>query len=213
MMQMETGLAETLDSLGFTRGRIAEAILVTVNPGGTYNAAPMGAKRVGDTRLEVKPYKTSATYRNLLRDSRSTLNVTSDPMMFLATAFKEEIGTQPRLEGMRLVGCDAYLTLEKMGGRDLGEWFSFENDVKDVTVSNASPRAFSRGVAEAITATIHATRVKAFTEQGRLEEAGQLQGKVCECIHVIRRVSPEGSPEAEAAEKLERLLARWRATG
>jgi hypothetical protein len=205
------GFAETLDSLGFREGCIAEVVLVTVNPDGSPNAAPMGAKRVGGDVFEVKPYKSSATYRNLLNDPRSTINVTSDPMVFLATAFKDEVPTQPAMAGLCLKGCDACIVLERTEGVEFStDRYLFKNKAKEVSVYASHPRVFSRGVAEAVEAVIHATRVKAFRMQGRHGEAHTLEGKTRECLGVVRRISAGGSPEAEVADRLERLLERWR---
>lgn len=211
MVGMDAGFAETLDILGFREGCIAEVILVTVNPDGSPNAAPMGAKRAGGTVFEVMPFKTSATYRNLLREPASTMNVTSDPTVFLATAFKEEAPTLPTMDGLCLRGCDACVTLERVQDMEFSaDRHLFRNKVKDVAVYASHPRVFSRGVAEAVEAVIHATRVKAFRMQGRHGDAGALEEKVAECIGVVRRVSAGGSPEAEAVDRLERMLDGWR---
>jgi len=205
------GFAETLDSLGFRDGCITEVVLVTVNLDGSPNAAPMGVQRSGRDVFEVKPFKTSATYRNLLNDPRSTMNVTSDPMVFLATAFKDEMPTQPAMDGLSLRGCDAGITLLRTEGVEASaDRYLFKNKVKSVSVYIHHPRVFSRGVAEAMEAVIHATRVKAFRMQGRHGYAHTLEEKIGECIGVVRRVSAGGSPEAETADRLERLLERWR---
>jgi hypothetical protein len=212
LIQMDrAGFAETLDSLGFRDGCIAEVVLVTVNPDGSPNAAPMGAKRMGGDVFEVRPFKTSATYRNLLNDPRSTINVTSDPTMFLVTAFKDEVPTQPAMDRLGLKGCDACITLERTEGVEFSaDRYLFKNKVKKVAVHASHPRVFSRGVAEAVEAVIHATRVKAFRMQGRHGDALELEEKARECIGVVRRVSADGSPEAETVDRLEQLLERWR---
>lgn len=205
------GFAETLDSLGFREGCIAEVVLVTVDPDGSPNAAPMGARRVGGDVFEVRPFKTSATYRNLLSDPRSTMNVTSDPTMFLATAFKDEGPTQPAMEGLGLRDCDACITLIRIEGMEFSaDRYLFKNKAKEVAIHASPPKVFSRGVAEAVEAVIHATRVKAFRKQGRHVDAHALEEKARECINVVRRVSARGSPEAETVDRLERMLERWR---
>ncbi len=79
-----------LDELGFVTGSINEVILTTMSPDGTPNAAPMGAQRVGPDALEIRPFKTSKTHRNLLGQGRACVNITADPGLFLVTAFKEE---------------------------------------------------------------------------------------------------------------------------
>jgi len=205
------GFAETLDSLGFREGCIAEVVLVTVNPDGSPNAAPMGARRVGGEVFEVKPFKTSATYRNLLNDPRSTMNVTGDPMVFLETAFKDEVPTYPAMDGLELKGCDACIILERIEGVEFSaDRYLFKNKTKRVAVHASHPRVFSRGVAGAVEAVIHATRVKAFRKQGRHRDMLETEEKVRECIRVVRRVSAGGSPEAETVDRLEQLLERWR---
>jgi len=211
MVDMDAGFAETLSLLGFRMGCTAEVVLVTVNPDGSPNAAPMGAKRTGATVFEVKPFKTSATYRNLSRDPRSTMNVTSDPTVFLATAFKEEIPKQPAMDGLRLKACDACITCERIEGVELSaERHLYRNTVKDVAVYVSHPRVFSRGVAEAVEAVIHATRVKAFHMQGRHEDADALEEEARMCMDVVRRVSAGGSPEAETVDALDHMLGGWR---
>jgi hypothetical protein len=62
----EKSIEIKLDELGFRTGSISEVILTTMNPDGTPNAAPMGALRTGPGALEIRPFKTSSTYRNLL---------------------------------------------------------------------------------------------------------------------------------------------------
>ena len=211
MVDMDAGFAEKLDILGFRMGCTAEVVLVTVNPDGSPNAAPMGAKRTGGTVFEVKPFKTSATYRNLSRDPRSTVNVTSDPKIFLATAFKEEISNQPTTYHLHLRGCDAHITCERIEGVEFSaERHLFRNKVKDIALNVSHPRVFSRGVAEAVEAVVHATRVKAFRMQGRHEDADALEEKVLGCIDIVRRVSAGDSPEAETVDTLEHMLDGWR---
>ena len=139
------------------------------------------------------------------------MNVTSDPMVFLATAFKDQVSTQPAMDGLSLKGCDACITIERTEGVEVSaDRYLFRNKAKKVAVHTSHPRVFSRGVAEAVEAVIHATRVKAFRKQGRHVDAHALEEKARECIGVVRRVSAGGSPEAETVDRLERMLERWR---
>jgi len=65
-------------------------------------------------------------------------------------------------------------------------------------------------ITAAVTGGEPVSRVKAFRMQMRHGDALELEEKVRECIGVVRRVSAGGSPEAETADRLERLLERWR---
>jgi len=205
-----TDLVGTLGKLGFAQGCIVEAILVTVKGDGSFNAAPMGVRLVG-LRIELRPYRTSATYANLRRGGTATINTTHDPLLFLATAFKDQVEEQPLVEpGMRLQGADSTVTVDvqKEEVTSCERSLFFATPVK-ITVGEAYPRAFSRGRAQAVEAVIHATRVKAFSEQGRAAEAWELLRRMEECAATVRRVSQPGSPEYVAVDRLDEITRSW----
>lgn len=211
----EKSIEGQLDELGFVTGSINEVILTTMNPDGTPNAAPMGTLRVGPDALEIRPFKTSNTYRNLLGHSRACVNITADPGLFLVTAFKEE-----RFEGfrgasferdMRLEDSNVYLFIEVVESFEISEdraGFTFK--VTSVEVSDPMPRAFSRGVAAAMEAIVHATRIEVFTREAKQAEVERLIRRFFECKDVVERVSAPDSTEARVIRELERLIASWR---
>ena len=204
-----------LDELGFKTGSISEVILTTMNPDRTPNAAPMGALRTGPGTLEIRPFKTSNTYRNLLGHKRACVNITTDPSLFLVTAFKGE-----RFEGfreasfkndMRLEASDAHLIVEVGEGREVSDDRArFTCKVSSVELCNLIPRAFRRGVAAAIEAIVHATRIEVFTHEAEQVEMERLIRRFFECKDVVERVSALDSTEARVIRELERLIACWR---
>jgi hypothetical protein len=209
------GISQRLDGLGFGLGSICEAIVTTVNADGTPNVAPMGATRVGPETLELKPFKTSATYRNLLDDSKACVNVTDNPAMFLKAAFKGE-----DLEGFQEISTDGSLRLEasdaSVFARVVDVWdvsevrTRFTCEATGVEIHRPSPRVFSRGRAEAIEAIIHATRIQVFASSEDEAAVERLIKRFNECKDVVNRVSPPGSVEARVISELERLIAEWR---
>jgi hypothetical protein len=209
------GISQRLDGLGFGLGSICEAIVTTVNADGTPNAAPMGVTRVGPETLELKPFKTSATYRNLLDDSKACVNVTDNPAMFLKAAFKGE-----DLEGFQEISTDGSLRLEasdaSVFARVVDVWdvsevrTRFTCEATGVEIHRPSPRVFSRGRAEAIEAIIHATRIQVFASSEDEAAVERLIKRFNECKDVVNRVSPPGSVEARVISELERLIAEWR---
>jgi hypothetical protein len=65
---------------------IIEGLMTTTNPDGTPNVSPMGprvaAEEAADwTRLVVRPFRTSTTYRNLKRTGIGVFHVTDDVEM------------------------------------------------------------------------------------------------------------------------------------
>ena len=86
-----------LGELGFTPNCIVETILVTRDGSGNLNAAPMGVKRIGEDILEVAPFLSSVTHKNLKHGSYASINLTQSPLLFYATAFKDDVEKQPSI--------------------------------------------------------------------------------------------------------------------
>lgn len=76
---------------------IAEGIVTTVGPDGKANISPMGPRVDRDlTRLVLRPFQTSTTYRNLKRTGEGIFHVTDD-VEFIAKAAVGELGPIPEL--------------------------------------------------------------------------------------------------------------------
>lgn len=208
-MQMdEYQVTRTLIQLGFTEDCIVEIVLVTRNPDGSLNAAPMGVKRSGPTLL-IQPYKTSQTYRNLLRGGQASINITDDPLLFLATAFKAELEHDLAFKENELEAASAVINTEvseQLNETELCASFSLEP--REFEVKTSHPTVFSRGRSEAIEAIIHATRIHVFLNKDPMK-VQELVRKLDSCLNVINRVSSEGSPEATTAKKLLSLMEKW----
>jgi len=212
---MRANTSGILDELGFTVGGIHEAILTTVNADGSFNAAPMGISRIDGTRLEIRPFHSSLTHQNLLRDPRACVNVTDDPGLYLVTAFKDEEITgfsPPKIsENLRLSSCDAWIHVEASKRKESSEIrSSYVCTVKNIDAPLAIPRVFSRGRVEAIEAVIHTTRIEVYIREERRDEVERLISRFSECKGVIERVSPRTSVEARVVDELERMIDRWR---
>lgn len=208
-------IVELLDELGFSRDCIVETIVTTRRPDGSPSAAPMGITRTGPDILEIKPFKSSATYRNLLMRPEACVNVTNDPELFLVTAFKQEIRkefAQPLIhDDLSLEAAEATVFVEVLSCRDISEERGcFMARAHSIEVRRPLPRVFSRGRAEAIEAIIHSTRVEAYLRMGRRLDVEKLNKKFNECKEVVERVSSPDSAELKVIRTLETLIGRWR---
>jgi hypothetical protein len=90
---------------------ILEGIVVTLNPDGSPNIAPMGPRvDRGITRLVLRPFRTSQTYQNLKRHGEGVLHVTDD-VDLIAHAAVGQVDPLPPLvpvaaiHGQRLADC------------------------------------------------------------------------------------------------------------
>jgi hypothetical protein len=207
-------IEEELKALGFFEGSNYEIILTTLNSNGSSNAAPMGATMTGPSTLEIKPFKTSTTYKNLKSRCRACVNVTSDSGIYLATSFKwEDLPgfPVPYIDGeLRLDNSDAYVFIESESIYESEHRATFICRINSVEVINSKPRVFSRGRACAIEAIIHATRIKMFLEEGPRERVESLIKRFCECKDIVERVSSPESTDSIVIGELERLIGDWR---
>lgn len=204
-----TVIGNTLKELGFDEGNNVETILVSMNTDGSYNAAPMGVRYV-DGFIEVSPYKTSTTYENLHRGIKAALNITDDPLLFLHTAFKNELKWSNKITDWTLEGAYAAILLEKQYEYPLSNLqVRFKLNPTEFYHHSKLPRVFSRGRSEAIEAIIHATRIKVFHSEGLEEKTRELLCKLENCFSVISRVSSSGSLEVQVVKTLTKLLQSW----
>jgi hypothetical protein len=199
----------TLDRLGFTLNSYVETILVTRNSDSSYNAAPMGVIRTING-LKVKPFNSTKTCFNLHNGNRASINITSDPVIFLKTAFKEELKEFFRVKDWVFDGIDATIMAKKLREVRFSDIrTSFTLDPVKISIYRKEPVVFSRGRSEAIEAVIHTTRVKAFHYESRDAEVEKLVEKLKASFDVINRVSSKDSPEASVMRSIKRLLDEW----
>ena len=204
-----------LEEMGFQLGGISETILTTVNPDGSFNAAPMGVHRVSHEVLELRPFKSSSTYKNLLNNPKACINVTDNPGLFFVTAFKGKTVEgllEPAIDkDMRLISAFAHIFVDASKSNDISEIRAcFTCCVKDIKAPAMMPRSFNRGRAEAIEAIIHATRIEVFSKEGRLDDVENLIKRFAECKNVVERVSAPESIETRVIGELEKMIAVWR---
>ena len=67
---------------------IIETIVITLNEHGEANFAPMGVT-IGDGEILIRPYKESATYRNLLATGAAVVNLTDTARLFAESAVSD----------------------------------------------------------------------------------------------------------------------------
>ncbi|MFQ5733000.1 MAG: DUF447 domain-containing protein [Planctomycetaceae bacterium] len=90
---------------------ILEGIVTTLNSDGTVNVAPMGPMVDADmTRLHLRPFQTSNTYRNLKRRPEGVFHVVDDVLLLARAAINALEETPPTfpakvVAGSVLSGC------------------------------------------------------------------------------------------------------------
>jgi hypothetical protein len=220
-----------LTRVGIVERRVVyEVVLSTISQRGVPDAAPMGvfcdadadANGGGGEMLTVQPYKSTRTYSNLVETGTAVANLSDDPRLFYTTALKED-----RAEGLpstMFVGgghVSAPRMAEANGFVELVIRTVTEVDVARARVTflpvySEAPRVglrpYCRGRFAAIEAIIHATRVKAFLDEGRQGEAAQLIDRIIELQSLVDRVSP-GTSYSRVVEDIMTRIHRWERQG
>jgi hypothetical protein len=208
-------IEKKLDMLDFTYGDIKEAIVTSINDNNTPNSAPMGVTRTGKNKFEIKPFKTSTTYTNLIKRHRACINITGDPSIFLISAFKGELAqshTLPQIdENLRLISSDAHIFVNIVDQRILSmDRTCFTCEVISIEINKKYPSVFSRGKAETIEAIIHVTRIQHLIDQKDWAHVKSLIKQFFMCKEIVRRVSSSSSNEMLVIKELENLITNWR---
>src|SRR3954465_5503043 len=86
-------------------GTLLEGIVTTLNVDGSPHVAPMGPiVDAGFTRLLLRPFNTSVTYRNLKRTLQGVLHVTDDVELFARAAVGQLIDLPPLVNAKAIDG-------------------------------------------------------------------------------------------------------------
>jgi hypothetical protein len=207
-----------LSQMGFTVGDVVETIVTTLSSSEVPNAAPMGVWVDSGDKLTLHPFEGSSTAENIKQTGVAVVNITNNPQIFLATAFKEELPglkippyepakeiNAPRLEGML-----AYVEVQtniKHTDEPSARFHEYSCGVKHLEIAVPFPVVHSRTRCAAIECIIHATRIRALhSVDDRITQ--NLLSKINELHDVIQRIAPE-SPSATVIQQVVDLLPRW----
>ena len=206
---------------------VFEVVVSACDAAGKPNAAPMGIRLVDDKkgrkRILIRPFKSTATHKNLSLQREAVVNVTSDPEIFYRTTFKRELlregetktvfSTSKTVRPPRVKGCDAYIEVSVSSLTDTeGE----ENrsdalcDLKLVEVKRSGAKLYCRAPYILMETMIHATRVREFVSQGLKNEAVELMKLIDNYRKLIHRVAPGSRYETMTNEIVDTLTGRRR---
>jgi len=182
---------------------ILETLFSTLNEEGHPNFAPMGVVW-GEEEVTVRPFRDTATFRNLLRASCGVANLTDDVLLFARAAFEK---VDPRwcparhIEGAVLAEACSWRELEVIEVGDAGA--DDRADIRCRIVGRGHRReflGFSRARSAVIEAAIIATRLHLHRREDVEEDLARYR-------EVVARTG--GDREHEAMAYLEDRVMRW----
>jgi hypothetical protein len=158
---------------------INEGIVTTVNDDGTVNISPMGAlvdRQI--TRLVLRPYQTSTTYRNLKRTRNGVFHVTDDVELLARAAVSSvaddvELVPVEQIGGFRLADTCRWYAFTVKQLDESGERMCIECEV----VTHGRVRdffGFNRAKHAVVEAAILATRTQLLPADHLLQEFQRL---------------------------------------
>ncbi|ADV63114.1 protein of unknown function DUF447 [Isosphaera pallida ATCC 43644] len=155
---------------------IVEGLVTTRNEDGSPRIRPMGPKLVDDdppsfNRFVLRPYRTSATYRNLIRDGQGVLHVVDD-VLLLARALLEDWPNGPpptrpaaRIEGFILEHACRYFEF-RLENSDPRAIERAELEVRTVASGELRPfLGLNRAMGAVVEAAVLASRVHLLPHQ------------------------------------------------
>jgi len=202
-----------LDSLGFHKGLLVETIVSTIDENGKPNAAPMGVWRGEDNILVLKIYRDTRTYRNIKVRRKFVINLTFNVELFYKTLFKVE-GLEELFDYSRkmvvppLKGVDCYIEAEMIKEEKVGERSTLYAQITNITIIRKRPNVFSRCLFLTIESLIHFTRIRAFLNEGKIEEARKLSELISHYYEIIRR-NCRGGPYINILNDLINRIDEW----
>lgn len=173
---------------------ITEVIVTSMSASGVPNAAPMGVVRHGD-RYFIRMFPNTTTLKNVEETGHLVANVTTDPMVYVISAFENlDAGyfvMEKDLAVPRIKGAAAWVYCKCT----VSEYVALE-PVSSAVIERTVP-VFSRAFPAIIEATIVGTRL-------RFYKGNEGEKKIHEYESVVRKC---GSPkELEAMKKLKETL-------
>lgn len=185
-------MSAALDEI-FCEG-ITESIVTTVSNDGIPNAAPMGVVRRGDS-IFIRMYPGTKTLRNVADTGCLVANITTDPMVYVVTAFEDlncsGYAYEHNMPPPRLKNASAYAYFNaKANG-------AVELDPVDAVILERTVPRFSRSFAAIIEATITGTRLRFYRGDEGLK-------KIHECEVIVNKCG--GQRDNDAMKKLKEIL-------
>jgi len=181
---------------------ITETIVTTMNERGQANFAPMGVT-IGDGEILIRPYRDSATFRNLLTTGAAVVNVTDNVLLFAESAvanpqfpaFPAEL-----VRGVVLRDACSYYECAVVNAETGPERASFGCRILKKGILREFI-GFNRAKNAIIEAAILATRVRFLGPEAVLEEYRRLS-------EIVRKTG--GEQEARAMHYLHAYVERGR---
>jgi hypothetical protein len=193
-----------------------EIILSTYCDDGQPNAAPMGIKFCKNKRVFIRLFKGTHTLNNIMKRRCAIANVTSDPLLFYKTTFKEKnqlptkyFSRSKIIDAPYLRSADGYIHMTLITCKNKRSYVETEFHIKKMNLKKIQSELYSRGAYAVIEAIIHSTRIKEFLIKGNMKKTNKLIKLVNHYKELIEKVSPDSDYE-KIINEIKTSINKWK---
>jgi hypothetical protein len=209
-----------LGELGFAVNVNCEAIVSTLNPDGSPNAAPMGIQMQNERHFRLNIFNSSLTCQNLKEKKCGVANLTRNIDFYYKASFKEANpdGKLPvdwfeksqAVATPKLRSADATIDFSVESSWEGTQRTLFFCKTENIETKQRYPQVYCRAMSLTLEAIIHATRIKAFIGTPKNQEmVAQLIETIYEYARIVERVAPNSPYTIVFADILMRID-QWR---
>lgn len=193
-----------LFKLGFEKNSIVEAIVSTFDEMKNPHAAPMGVRTEDMSSIILMVYKTSQTYKNLMKKKIGVVNITSNPSIFHQTLFKDlnQDGKLPekwfskasKVEAPYMLNAEASIEIRIINVDEMDEKVKMLCKIENILFNDRKViQVYSRANSAVIESLIHASRIEIYLAAGKNVEVKKLIELINHYDEIVNKVAPDSS--------------------
>lgn len=218
-----------LNKIGLDRKSPAEIVLTTFGPNGIPHASTVGMKASGKSKVMLRVFTDTETFRNLVESKAAVVNIVRDVRLLAALALKALLKFDERklsfmsskyVNAPRLKAAEAYVEIEVKNLRmeeifdELGksEVAHIETEIKHIEAQTSHVQPFKRSESFVIESAVLATKVLETMKKGKVKTGARIFREIVSYEKKCRLVASD-SEDCRVISKIVSSLARrfdWR---
>ncbi len=194
---------------------IAEVALTTFYPDGRPHAATMGVRTSGDSKILLRIFTDTDTFRNIAENRSAVVNIVGDAGLLARLALKDllkfdeselEFGEDGKLND---AGAWVKIEVEELRKEQISDELGTAEvahvtaGVRGIDVRDPDVRPLKRGESPAIESAVLATRIRVALDNGKQELAREMFEKIAELRERAAPGSSDSRLIAEISDSLE----------
>ena len=211
--------SDELAKIGFAKNGIVETIVSTFDKNRNPTAAPIGVSMVDENHITLSIFKTTKTYKNLEEKKCGAANITSDPILFHRTVFKDvnSEGKLPKewftqasnVDAPYLRNADAFIEFRVTKLTGSSEKVKVLCRVHKILIIRKNLiQVYHRAKSAVIESIIHATRIEVFLASGKNKKAKELIELVNHYNKIVNKVAPN-STYSHIMTDIQHRIKKW----